>query len=109
MTTAQDGDPRDPKDIATDAIRYALQRVRTDPDLWEVCCPMTETFNRLVKALAALTGKDPDVLRSTYAQDWKRGRKSRRELLLDRVRSAYTALKAGDEEQAEGELEWLIE
>lgn len=53
---------------ALSAIRYALRRMRTDPDFRHYMLG-TETFAQLAEAYALLTGKDVAGVREFYSMD----------------------------------------
>lgn len=71
-----------------DAVRYALNRVQTDPEFrWHMLG--TETFERLVTAEAAHTGRTEDDVREARMQDrqpeYRRRDRARCDLDRDRV------------------------
>lgn len=55
-------EPKTPIELAADAIKYTLERIKRDPNLRYHAGAFTETFGRLKTAHAALTGKTPDQI-----------------------------------------------
>lgn len=58
----KDANLREHLDVATSAVAYALRRFQVDPEfayhMWH-----TETLSRLIRAYAAIEGKDPTAVR----------------------------------------------
>lgn len=74
--------------IALDAIQYVLQRTQVDPDLAYVMGDHTESFQRLCRAEAALTGKEIEAVMQERREDRQpkyRHRKPEIELLKARI------------------------
>ena len=90
---------KDAADKLLDAVTYALNRMRTDPDFAYVAGLGTETFARLTAAYAAATGDDLERVRTLCVEDAQpeyRRREPRVVELQRRVDELESALAHGD-------------
>lgn len=56
-------------EVAANAIRYLLNRIQTDPDMYYYCGWGTESFYRLCQAEAAITGEALKVVEGRRRKD----------------------------------------
>ena len=90
---------KDAADKLLDAVTYALNRMRTDPDFAYVAGLGTETFARLTAAYASATGDDLERVRDLCLEDAQpeyRRRESRVVELQRRVAELESALAHSD-------------
>lgn len=89
-----------PADVA---VKYLLDRIQTDPDLYFYAGPMTQSFALLCAAEAARTGESPKEVELRRGKDLQPAYR-RREAEVVELRDKVADLRDGDAEDTIAEL-----
>lgn len=83
------------EDALYGAVKYFLDRLQTDPDVYWFCGPGTQVFSLMCEAEAAHLGRDVEQVKTARMQDLQPAHR-KREPEVERLRDLVDRLRRGE-------------